>query len=152
MGQDTVKGSLNDDVMLKNRFRVTVVGLIPFYAIEVDGLSSEIGTVELPDATTTSTGILKSGELTIKTPTHHKFEQAALHGWYLMNQDPVVVTSKLIMTIELLTQSGNTFKAWEVVGCYPFKFELDGLQKNGAESELHTTTWSFKCDSLIPLP
>lgn len=152
MAFETVKGSLNEDAFLSHKFVFSVAGLVPLYVLECSELEKEIGTVDLPDATTVPTGIEKPGEITVTTPTHHTAEQAAWQIWMQEAADPVLPSVKKSVTIELLSLSSEVTRAWVLVGAYPYKMTVDGVKKNGSESDLHTTKYMLKYDSLTTLP
>lgn len=143
-----MKGKIQNDPILVNRFDFKVVGLIPLTFTEISGLEDELELTELPDRTTASTGERKAGTFTAMQPSHHTAEVVAMEAWYKESQDPVSPTYKKPVTI---TRKGATKKVVRtVLGVFPCKRKDPDLDM-ADEGTMDQIEWTFSFDDIQPV-
>lgn len=147
-----IKGTIQPDHIPLNKFQLLVLGIpVPLTVIKHSGLEVELNTVKLPDRTQASGGNTEPVEFTLTMPMHHKIEQVAMEKWFRDSRDPVAPDYKKTATLVMLSNSGLSVVARQLVGVFPSKRadpELD-MENDG---ELATVVWTMKADDVQPLP
>lgn len=143
-----MKGKIQPDPILINRYELKVVGLIPLIFTEISGLEDELELTELPDRTVASTGERKAGTFTAMQPSHHTSEVLAMEVWYKESQDPVSPTYKKPITI---TRKGSAKSITRtVLGVFPCKRKDPDLDM-ADEGTMDQIEWTFSFDDVQPL-
>lgn len=144
-----MKGILLPDHIPVNNYELLVLGAPPIVFTSVDGLETELETVDLPDRTVASGGNEKPTEFTASHPKHHAVEDAYLEGWFKESQR-AVPTYKKAATLLVRSVSGLQVRSYNLIGLFPSKRKTPDLEMEN-EGEPFLTEWTFKADRVIPV-
>ena len=134
-----------------NKYDLIVIGAPTLTFYEVSGMESETPWVELPDRTQASGGEEAVGEFTVMHPMHHGVERAYMEAWLKAGRDPVTADYKRVATMVWTNIHGDVQAVWSLVGLGVSKRVLpDGEMAN--DGEMAGIEWTFKHDSIVPLP
>lgn len=140
-----LKGTILEDHIPMNKYKLKPVGLIDIVFTEVSGLEKILEMIDLPDRTRASGGNTQAGTFTAKTPMHHTGDNAVLGLWFKLNQDPIQPLNKLPCTMEYFSGTGNIVKTIGLIGVsIEAEKTPDVAMEN--EGELATIEWTFSYD------
>ena len=134
-----------------NRYELLVLGAPPLVFHEVSGMESETPFVELPDRTQASGGEETVGEFTVMQPMHHPVERVYMEEWLQEGRDPVAPTYKRVATMIWTNIHGNVTAVWSLVGLAVSKRGTPDAELAN-DGEMAAIEWTFKYDSMVPLP
>lgn len=134
-----------------NRYELLVLGAPPLVFHEVSGMESETPWVDLPDRTQATGGEEAVGEFTAMQPMHHAVERAYMEAWLQEGRDPVSPTYKKVATMIWTNIHGNVQAVWSLVGLGVSKRVLPDAEMSN-DGEMASIEWTFKHDSIPPLP
>lgn len=145
-----IKGEVQADPILVNKYKLLVAGLPPILFTSISGLEEEIDVVDLPDRTVSSGGNTQPVEFTAMQPAHHSVEVLLMEAWYNENKDPISATAKKAATLVLLSGTGSKIRAYTLTGMWPCKRKTPDLDYSD-EGTMAQLEWTFKVDSMIAL-
>lgn len=144
-----MKGTIKPDHIGRNKYELVVIGMPPITFTQISGLEDEIQTTDLPDRTRASGGNRGPSEIVCQHPLHHQLEEAALEVWFRSSQDPVLPSYKMVGALTMMSISGDTLRAYTLLGMFPRKRKLPDLEMAN-EGELATVEWTFSLDDVFP--
>lgn len=146
-----MKGAILPGHVGLNRYELLVLGAPPLVFHEVSGMESETPFVDLPDRTQATGGEEAPGEFTVMQPMHHTVERAYMEAWLRAGRHPVLPGYKKVATMIWTNIHGNVAAVWSLVGLGVSKRATpDG--EMGNDGEMAALEWTFKYDSMDPLP
>lgn len=146
-----MKGTILPGHVGVNRYELLVLGAPPLVFHEVSGMESETPFVELPDRTQASGGEEAVGEFTAMQPMHHTVERAFMELWLQEGRDPVSPIYKKVATMIWTNIHGEVAAVWSLVGLSVSKRSTPDAEM-GNDGEMASIEWTFKYDSMVPLP
>lgn len=144
------KGTIREDHMPVNKYRLQVIGLPPITFTKVSGIEEELETVDLPDRTKASGGNTGATSFDFEAPMHHEEEITALETWYREGRDPVSPTYKKAATLSLISGSDTQVRSYALTGCFITKRALPDLEMSN-EGEMASWMGSMSVDSVDPI-
>lgn len=145
-----IRGSIKEDHIPLNKFKLKVTGLPNLTFTKIGGLEEELETVTLPDRTTATGGNTKAIEFDAELPLHHTVEVAAIEAWWKECRDPVSPTYKKAGTLIQESGSGQIRRTWALTGLYPKKRATPDLDIEN-EGEMAVLALSFVADTMDPV-
>jgi len=128
-----IKGQVLAGAAPRSKFRVSILGLPPFYATKFTGLESELETVELADRTMQSAGNTKASTADVAGYVHHAIEAAAWDAWWVQSQAGAP-GYKRGAVVEVLGPSDVPVAIYALAGVFPTKWSLGDLDKTSTEA------------------
>lgn len=144
------KGTIKDDPILVNKYRLKVLGMPDFTFTKISGIEEELETVTLPDRTVVSGGHTKATEFDAELPLHHSVEVAAMELWLRGCKDPVDPGYKKAATLVQESSSGKILRTYALEGVFPKKRGTSDLEMEN-EGDMAVLALSFSVDSIDPV-
>lgn len=126
-----MKGAIEPDHILTNRYQFDVAGVLKFQPTEVSEITDETLMTELPDRTRASGGEKKASELTFKVPAHHLTVIAALEAWRSEAVELVTPGYKKTVIYTMSSGTGERLMVRNLFGCWLGKRTDPAAQMSG---------------------
>jgi hypothetical protein len=145
-----LKGLILPDHAAKNKYTLSVNGMVDLTVTMHGNIEEELKTVDLPDNTKASGGDSNPVEFTFSIPLHHAVEVLALEEWWLecKNSAP---TYKRPATLTYKTASETAVRSYFLDGMFLTKRNLPDSEM-GNDGEAQLIEWTASADSVEPLP
>ncbi len=146
-----MKGQILPGHVGVNRYQLLVLGAPPLVFHEISEQESETPFVELPDRTQATGGEETVGEFTVQQPMHHKVERAFMEAWLVEGREPVSPDYKKVATMVWTNIHGDVAATWSLIGLAVSKRGGPAAEMAN-DGEMASLEWTFKYDSMVPIP